>query len=100
MACKVTLRGLRITAHTAQFDYNKLLRDNTLMRKRVEAFRIAADAKAAENSKLQEKLFGTTFNALQMRIEELEAAEREYLKHKEKLPDIMHQHGQITLLVE
>jgi hypothetical protein len=70
------------------------------MRKHLEAFQAAADAKAAEESRPQDKFSDTTFCAMQKRIEELEVMEREYLKYKGKLPAIMHQLGQIPSFVE
>jgi hypothetical protein len=70
------------------------------MRKRLEAFQTTADAKAAEESRLQESFSDTTSCAMQKRIEELEATERAYQKYKGKLPDIMYQLGQIPSFVE
>ena len=70
------------------------------MRQRLEAFQAVADAKRAEEPRLQEKVSDTTSNAMQKRIEELEVTEREYQKYKGKLPDIMHQLHQIPSLVE
>jgi hypothetical protein len=69
------------------------------MRKHLEAFQASANAKAAE-SRPQEKFDNTTFCAMQKRIEELEATEREYIKYKGKLPEIMNQLGKIPSFVE
>jgi hypothetical protein len=70
------------------------------MRKRLEAFQAVADEKAAEESRPQEKFSDTTSCAMQTKIEELEAMKREYQNYKGKLPDIMHQLGQIPSFVE
>jgi len=70
------------------------------MRKHLEAFQATADAKTTVESRSQEKFSDTTFYTMQKRIEELEVTEREYRKYKAKLPEIMHQLGQIPSFVE